>query len=105
MNCLPEGNIRTRAMADMAFAHGPAGTKMSMVRILWSGSNSASTISLGQRISQSCKYFSILFSDRRDDLEESIADWVLRPCEMIKVSLKPVNFFDRNPSIDVPPST
>lgn len=27
------------------------------------------------------------------------------PCEILKVSLKPVNFFDRNPAIDVPPST
>lgn len=27
------------------------------------------------------------------------------PCEIIKVALKPVNFFDRNPAIDVPPST
>ena len=27
------------------------------------------------------------------------------PCEIIKVSLKPVNFFDRNPAIDVAPST
>jgi primary-amine oxidase len=27
------------------------------------------------------------------------------PTEMIKVSLKPVNFFSRNPAIDVPAST
>lgn len=27
------------------------------------------------------------------------------PCEIIKVSLKPVNFFDKNPALDVPPST
>lgn len=27
------------------------------------------------------------------------------PCEIIKVAFKPVNFFDRNPAIDVPPST
>jgi len=27
------------------------------------------------------------------------------PCEIIKVALKPVNFFERNPAIDVPPST
>ena len=27
------------------------------------------------------------------------------PCEIIKVSLKPVNFFEKNPAIDVPPST
>lgn len=27
------------------------------------------------------------------------------PCEVLKVSFKPVNFFERNPAIDVPPST
>lgn len=27
------------------------------------------------------------------------------PCEIIKVAFKPVNFFDKNPAIDVPPST
>jgi primary-amine oxidase len=27
------------------------------------------------------------------------------PCEILKVSFKPVNFFTRNPAIDVPPST
>lgn len=27
------------------------------------------------------------------------------PCENIKVSFKPANFFERNPAIDVPPST
>lgn len=27
-----------------------------------------------------------------------------RPVEMLKVSLKPVNFFTKNPSMDVPPS-
>lgn len=27
------------------------------------------------------------------------------PCEVLKVSFKPVNFFARNPAIDVPPST
>lgn len=27
------------------------------------------------------------------------------PCEVLKVSFKPVNFFTRNPAIDVPPST
>ena len=26
------------------------------------------------------------------------------PCEIIKVSFKPVNFFDKNPALDVPPS-
>lgn len=33
-----------------------------------------------------------------------IEDFPVMPCEIIKVSLKPVNFFDRNPAIDVPPS-
>ncbi|OBT64953.1 hypothetical protein VE03_05626 [Pseudogymnoascus sp. 23342-1-I1] len=32
-------------------------------------------------------------------------DFPVMPCELIKVSLKPVNFFERNPAIDVPPST
>jgi primary-amine oxidase len=27
------------------------------------------------------------------------------PCEVIKVAFKPVNFFSRNPAIDVPPSS
>jgi primary-amine oxidase len=27
------------------------------------------------------------------------------PVEIIKLSMKPVNFFERNPAIDVPPST
>ena len=27
------------------------------------------------------------------------------PCEVLKVSFKPVNFFTKNPAIDVPPST
>lgn len=34
-----------------------------------------------------------------------IEDFPVMPCEIIKVSMKPVNFFDRNPAIDVPPST
>lgn len=33
-----------------------------------------------------------------------IEDFPVMPCEIIKVALKPVNFFDRNPAIDVPPS-
>ena len=33
-----------------------------------------------------------------------IEDFPVMPCEVMKVSLKPVNFFDRNPAIDVPPS-
>lgn len=27
------------------------------------------------------------------------------PCEIIKVAMKPVNFFDKNPALDVPPSS
>jgi primary-amine oxidase len=34
-----------------------------------------------------------------------IEDFPVMPCEILKVSLKPVNFFERNPAIDVPPST
>jgi primary-amine oxidase len=33
-----------------------------------------------------------------------IEDFPVMPCETIKVSFKPVNFFDKNPSLDVPPS-
>lgn len=34
-----------------------------------------------------------------------IEDFPVMPCEIIKVSMKPVNFFDKNPALDVPPST
>ncbi|CAK3900730.1 related to peroxisomal amine oxidase (copper-containing) [Lecanosticta acicola] len=34
-----------------------------------------------------------------------IEDFPVMPCEIIKVAMKPVNFFDRNPALDVPPST
>ncbi|EMC95625.1 hypothetical protein BAUCODRAFT_576846 [Baudoinia panamericana UAMH 10762] len=34
-----------------------------------------------------------------------IEDFPVMPCEVIKVALKPVNFFERNPAIDVPPSS
>lgn len=34
-----------------------------------------------------------------------IEDFPVMPCEILKVSFKPVNFFARNPAIDVPPST
>ncbi|KAF2151167.1 hypothetical protein K461DRAFT_258175 [Myriangium duriaei CBS 260.36] len=34
-----------------------------------------------------------------------IEDFPVMPAEIIKVALKPVNFFTRNPAIDVPPST
>ena len=33
-----------------------------------------------------------------------IEDFPVMPCEKISVHLKPVNFFDRNPGLDVPPS-
>lgn len=33
-----------------------------------------------------------------------IEDFPVMPVEIIKVALKPANFFDRNPAIDVPPS-
>ena len=32
-----------------------------------------------------------------------VEDFPVMPCETLKVMLKPVNFFDRNPAIDVPP--
>ncbi len=33
-----------------------------------------------------------------------IEDFPVMPCEVLRVSLKPVNFFERNPALDVPPS-
>jgi primary-amine oxidase len=33
-----------------------------------------------------------------------VEDFPVMPCEILKVSLKPVNFFEKNPSLDVPPS-
>ncbi|KAI9707103.1 MAG: hypothetical protein M1836_000063 [Candelina mexicana] len=33
-----------------------------------------------------------------------IEDFPVMPCETIRVSLKPVNFFTKNPALDVPPS-
>ncbi|KAK7700571.1 hypothetical protein SLS57_012052 [Botryosphaeria dothidea] len=33
-----------------------------------------------------------------------IEDFPVMPVEILKVALKPVNFFDRNPALDVPPS-
>lgn len=33
-----------------------------------------------------------------------IEDFPIMPCEVLRVSLKPANFFVRNPAIDVPPS-
>ncbi|KAF3042757.1 hypothetical protein E8E12_009994 [Didymella heteroderae] len=34
-----------------------------------------------------------------------IEDWPVMPCEKMVVGLKPLNFFDRNPGLDVAPST
>jgi primary-amine oxidase len=34
-----------------------------------------------------------------------IEDWPVMPCEKMVVGLKPVNFFDGNPGLDVPIST
>ncbi|EPE34296.1 Amine oxidase catalytic [Glarea lozoyensis ATCC 20868] len=60
------------------------------------------------------------WADRKDDVQDQdivvwvqfginhvprIEDFPVMPCEILKVSLKPVNFFERNPAIDVPPST
>lgn len=33
-----------------------------------------------------------------------VEDFPVMPCEVIKVQFKPVNFFDKNPALDVPPS-
>ncbi|KAL9111142.1 MAG: hypothetical protein Q9227_004405 [Pyrenula ochraceoflavens] len=59
------------------------------------------------------------WADRKDDVvDKDIVVWVqfginhvpriedfpIMPCEVLKVMLKPVNFFDKNPAIDVPPS-
>ena len=59
------------------------------------------------------------WADRKDNVkDEDIVVWVqfginhvpriedfpVMPCEILKVSLKPVNFFDKNPALDVPPS-
>lgn len=33
-----------------------------------------------------------------------IEDFPVMPCEILKIHLKPVNFFDKNPALDVPPS-
>lgn len=34
-----------------------------------------------------------------------IEDFPVMPCEVLRVGLKPVNFFEKNPALDVPPST
>jgi len=59
------------------------------------------------------------WADRKDDVVDTdivvwvqfginhvprIEDFPVMPCEVIKVSLKPVNFFSKNPALDVPPS-
>lgn len=59
------------------------------------------------------------WADRKDDVvDKDIVVWVqfginhipriedfpIMPCEELKVMLKPVNFFERNPALDVPPS-
>ncbi|CZT10634.1 related to peroxisomal amine oxidase (copper-containing) [Rhynchosporium agropyri] len=59
------------------------------------------------------------FADRKDNvLDDDIVVWVqfginhvpriedfpVMPCEVLKVAFKPVNFFERNPAIDVPQS-
>ncbi|KAL8805601.1 MAG: hypothetical protein Q9182_001866 [Xanthomendoza sp. 2 TL-2023] len=33
-----------------------------------------------------------------------VEDFPVMPCEIIEVAFKPVNFFDKNPALDVPPS-
>jgi len=60
------------------------------------------------------------WADRKDNVKDTdvvvwvqfginhvprIEDFPVMPCEIIKVSLKPVNFFEKNPALDVPPST
>ncbi|KAM3078342.1 hypothetical protein ACMFMG_006226 [Clarireedia jacksonii] len=59
------------------------------------------------------------WADRKDNVQDEdivvwiqfginhiprIEDFPVMPVEIIKVGLKPVNFFDKNPAIDVPPS-
>ncbi|KAI9685764.1 MAG: hypothetical protein M1822_004324 [Bathelium mastoideum] len=59
------------------------------------------------------------WADRRDDIVDAdlvlfvqfginhlprCEDFPVMPCEVLKVSLKPVNFFVKNPALDVPPS-
>lgn len=60
--------------------------------------SSASITFHGLRI---CRYPSLKADCSRADVVYS----PVMPCEIIKVSMKPVNFFDRNPAIDVPPSS
>ena len=59
------------------------------------------------------------FADRKDNVLDTdlvvwvqfginhvprIEDFPVMPCEILKVHLKPVNFFTKNPALDVPPS-
>lgn len=59
------------------------------------------------------------FADRQDNVQDDdivvwvqfginhvprIEDFPVMPVEIIKVGLKPVNFFTKNPALDVPPS-
>ncbi|KAL9094373.1 MAG: hypothetical protein Q9165_003223 [Trypethelium subeluteriae] len=59
------------------------------------------------------------WADRKDDVVDQdivvfvqfgmthvprIEDFPVMPCEVLKVSFKPVNFFEKNPALDVPPS-
>jgi primary-amine oxidase len=60
------------------------------------------------------------WASRRDDVQDKdivvwvqfginhvprIEDFPVMPCEIVRVALKPVNFFEKNPAIDVPPSS
>ena len=59
------------------------------------------------------------WADRKDDITDKdivvfvqfglqhqprTEDFPIMPCEVQRVMLKPVNFFGRNPAMDVPPS-
>ncbi|KAF2640209.1 hypothetical protein P280DRAFT_469912 [Massarina eburnea CBS 473.64] len=59
------------------------------------------------------------WADRKDNVKDTdfvvyvqaginhvprIEDFPVMPCEILKIHLKPVNFFDKNPALDVPPS-
>ncbi|KAF1983494.1 hypothetical protein K402DRAFT_338133 [Aulographum hederae CBS 113979] len=60
------------------------------------------------------------WADRREDVVDQdvvvfvqfginhiprVEDFPVMPCEVLKVGFKPVNFFERNPALDVPPSS
>ena len=59
------------------------------------------------------------WADRKDNVKDTdivlyiqaginhiprVEDFPVMPCEILKIHLKPVNFFDKNPALDVPPS-